>query len=72
VGVINRRNAVAGWAVWKLAKRVLKRKLRQKTETVPAPVVRAARRPKTLLAVVAALGGGITTFLRWRKGRGPE
>jgi hypothetical protein len=34
VGVINRRNAVAGWAVWKLAKRILRRKLRQKTGTL--------------------------------------
>ena len=26
MGVVNRRNAVVGWAVWKLAKRVLRKK----------------------------------------------
>ena len=64
MGIVNRRNAVAGWAVWKLAKRFLRRKVKK---TVP-PVPQAARHPKAFAAFLLAAGAGIATFLRLRKG----
>jgi hypothetical protein len=68
MGIVNRRNAVAGWAAWKLAKRVLRRK----AQHAAAPVTTAARRPKALFALLVAAGAGIATFLRSRAGGGGD
>jgi hypothetical protein len=62
MGIVNRRNAVAGWAVWKLGKRILRRKAAR----AAAPVAQAARRPKAFFALLVAAAGGIATFLRLR------
>jgi hypothetical protein len=66
VGVVNRRNAVAGWAAWKLAKRMLRRKAK-KAAPRRAAVARAARRPKALVAFIVATGTGLAAFLRRRR-----
>jgi hypothetical protein len=55
MGIINRRNAVVGWGVWKLGKRVVRRKTPPKSG---APT-------KSLLAVALAGVAGALTF--WRK-----
>jgi hypothetical protein len=60
VGIVNRRNAVLGWAGWKLVKRVLKRKAKS-----AAPTVEGGRPNKSLLAVAVAGLAGALTF--WRK-----
>jgi hypothetical protein len=62
VGVVNRRNAVLGWGVWKLGKRVMKRKAKSAT-----PSVEGGRPNRPLLAVGAAGVAGMLTF--WRKRR---
>ena len=62
MGVLNRRNAVAGWAVWQLAKRVIRRKAKAKV----APVAKQAKKPKALVALLLAAGAGVATFLRLR------
>jgi hypothetical protein len=67
VSVLNRRNAIAGWAVWKFAKRALRKKLKRKQPT-PPPVVQKVRSPKALVALLVAAGAGVATFLRLRKG----
>jgi hypothetical protein len=65
VGIVNRRNAVLGWGVWKLGKRVARRKAKS-----AAPSVEGGRPNKSLLAVgVAGLAGALTF---WRKRRGSE
>jgi hypothetical protein len=64
MGVVNRRNAVVGWAAWKLAKRLLRKKAakaRPQLET-------ATRRPKALFALLLAGAAAIGTFLRSRAG----
>ena len=67
MGIMNKRNAVLGWAVWKFGKRMAKRKAKG-----AVPGVSAGRRgvAKPILAGVAALGG---TVLFWRRKSGrPE
>jgi len=54
VSIVNRRNAVVGWGVWKLGKRVVRRKA--KSDGPPT---------KSLVAVAIAGAAGALTF--WRK-----
>jgi hypothetical protein len=68
VGIVNRRNALLGWAVVKLAKRLLKRK-------VKAAASGARARPLKTGAVgiaSAAAVGGVLWFLRRRDGAGGD
>jgi hypothetical protein len=66
VGIVNRRNAVLGWGVWKVAKRVLRRKAKS-----AAPSVEGGRPNKPFLGVVSLAGiAGALTF--WKKRRGGE
>jgi hypothetical protein len=62
MSVINKRNAVMGWAVWSVAKRVGKRKARNAT-----PSVEGGKPNKSLIAVVLAALAGVLTFLRVRR-----
>jgi ABC-type Co2+ transport system permease subunit len=61
MGMINRRNAVLGWGVWKVAKKVGKRKART---AVPGTGDHAGLN-KSALASIAATVGGVLWF--WRK-----
>ena len=63
MGIVNRRNAVMGWAVWKVAKRVGKKKARG-----AAPAVERGKPNKSLVAVVLAAAAGAAAFLRGRRG----
>lgn len=66
MGIVNRRNAVLGWGVWKLGKRVAKKKAKG-----AAPSVEGGRPNKPLLGMVSLAGAaGALTF--WRKKRGGE
>jgi hypothetical protein len=62
VGIVNRRNAVLGWSVWTIGKRVAKRKAKSAT-----PTVEGGRPNKSLLAVAIAGAVGALTF--WRRQR---
>jgi hypothetical protein len=62
VGIVNRRNAVLGWGVWTVGKRVAKRKAKS-----AAPTVEGGRPNKSLLAVAIAGAVGALTF--WRRQR---
>lgn len=63
MAILNRRNAVLGWAVWKIGKRAIKRKTKA---AVPSDLGGAAK-PAALAAALAALGGAL---LFWRKKSG--
>jgi hypothetical protein len=65
VGIVNRRNAVLGWGVWNVGKRMMKRKAK-----AAAPSVEGGRPNKSLLAVSVAGLVGVLTF--WRKHRDSE
>jgi len=65
VGIVNRRNAVLGWAVWKVGKRTAKRKAKGVT-----PSVEGGRPSKSLLAAGVAGVAGALAF--WRKKKNTE
>jgi hypothetical protein len=60
MGIVNRRNAVLGWGVWKVTKTVAKRKAKS-----AAPSVENKRPNKSLVALGLAGAAGAATF--WRK-----
>jgi hypothetical protein len=55
VGIVNRRNAVLGWSVWTIGKRVVRRKTKSTTPYKPLSA-----------AAIAGLVGAVTF---WRKRR---
>lgn len=67
MGIVNRRNAVLGWGVWKLGKIFAKRKAKS-----AAPSVEGGRPNKSLLAVGLAGLAGALTFWRKRRGSPPR
>ena len=59
MSVINKRNAVMGWAVWNVMKRAGKRKARKAT-----PTIEGSKRNKSLVAVgLAATAGAFALIL---------
>ncbi|MHB8641594.1 MAG: hypothetical protein ACYDA3_01725 [Gaiellaceae bacterium] len=60
--IVNRRNAVLGWTVWNVGKRMAKRKAKNALPGRSAGAKRPTKKP-AILAAVAALGG----LLFWRK-----
>ena len=62
MSVINRRNAVMGWAVWNVAKRAGKKKARDVT-----PSVEGGKPNTSLIAVFLAAAAGAFAFLRGRR-----
>ena len=65
MGIVNRRNALTGWLVLKLTKRVARRKAKA---VGPHALDAAVRRPKALVAFFLAAGAGAATLLRHRHG----
>jgi hypothetical protein len=63
MGIVNRRNAVLGWAVWQVGKRAAKKKAKQ-----AAPTVEDGRPNKSLIAMGVAGTVGVLTF--WHRHRG--
>jgi hypothetical protein len=61
MGIVNRRNAVLGWGVWKIAKKVGKRKAR----TAVRGTGGHAGLNKGAIASIATAVGGALWF--WRK-----
>jgi hypothetical protein len=61
MGIFNRRNAVLGWGVWKVAKKVGKRKAR---EAVPGSGEHAGLNKSAIASIFAAIGGALWF---WRK-----
>jgi hypothetical protein len=61
MGIINRRNAVLGWSVWQVMKRMGKRKAR---EAVPGSGQHAGLNKSAIATIVAAITG---VLFFWRK-----
>jgi hypothetical protein len=68
VTIVNRRNAVIGWGVWKVSKRAMKRKAK-----AAKPSVEGGRPNKSLLAATAAGAAATVGALAfWRKRHGGD
>jgi hypothetical protein len=66
MGIVNRRNAVLGWSVWQIAKRIGKKKAK---EAVPGTGEHAGLNKSAIATIVAAVTGAL---LFWRKKSGGE
>ena len=63
MAIVNRRNAVLGWAVWNVGKRVARKKAKGAVPAVD-PETKRPNAAATVLASLAALGGAL---MFWRK-----
>src|SRR5204862_2024746 len=63
MGIVNRRNAVLGWAVWNFGKRFAKKKAKGAVPSVDTETKRP-NASATILAALAAAGGAL---MFWRK-----
>ena len=68
MGIVNRRNAVLGWAVWNVGKRFAKKKARGAVPNVD-PATKRPNLSATILAALTAAGGAL---MFWRKRGGGE
>jgi hypothetical protein len=59
--IVNRRNAVFGWSVWQIGKRVAKKKAK---DAVPAVEGGRPNKPAAAMAAFVALLGGL---IFWRR-----
>jgi hypothetical protein len=67
MGVMNKRNAVLGWATWQVGKRAMKQKAKSATR------VEGNRRPsKGAVAATLAAAGGALVFWQRRRDSEPE
>jgi hypothetical protein len=64
VGIVNRRNAVLGWAAWQVGKRFARRKAKA---AVPAIDTESKRPNKPAIVSAVAAAGGALWFWRRRK-----
>ena len=62
MGIVNRRNAVMGWAAWQVGKRVARKKAKSAVPTIDAETKRPNK--PAIVAGLAALAG---LLLFWRK-----
>jgi hypothetical protein len=67
MGILNKRNAVLGWSVWQVGKRVAKRKVKQ---AAPGRVDDTKRPNKGAVVSALAAVGGALWF--WRRRRADE
>jgi len=69
MGIVNRRNAVLGWATWLMAKRAMKKKAKQ---ALPG-TVEGTRRPNkgAILTMLIAIGSALW-FWRRSSDDGPQ
>jgi hypothetical protein len=67
MAILNKRNAVIGWSVWQVGKRVAKRKLKQ---AAPGRTHETNRPKKGAIVSALAAAGGALWF--WRRRRGGD
>ena len=61
MGIMNRRNAVLGWGVWKIGKRVARQKAKA---AVPGTGEHAGLNKSAIATILATIGGAL---FFWRK-----
>jgi hypothetical protein len=69
MGVVNRRNAVLGWTVWTVGKRVAKRKAKGAAKGAVPTIDSETKKPnKSAVALLIAAAVGVASFVRKRTG----
>jgi LPXTG-motif cell wall-anchored protein len=63
MSILNRRNALMGWAVWTVGKQVMKQKAKAATAVAPE----GSRRNRAMLALGAVAAAAVTTLFFWRR-----
>ena len=63
MSIVNRRNALMGWAVWTVGKQVMK----QKAKSAVTPEPDGRRRSRAALALGAVAAAAVTTLFFWRR-----
>jgi hypothetical protein len=71
MAIMTRRNAVIGWAAWRVGKKVVRRKAKSAVPNID-PESKRPNKPAALAAAVAALVGGLVFWRRTRGGEGSE
>jgi hypothetical protein len=69
MGILNKRNAVLGWSVWQVTKRVAKRKVKR---AAPGRVDDTKRPNKGAIASALAAVGGAVWFWRRKRSAGDD
>jgi hypothetical protein len=69
MGILNKRNAVIGWSVWQVGKRVAKRKLKHAAPRRTHGTDRPKKGAGAIVSALAAAGGALWF---WRRRRGDE
>jgi hypothetical protein len=69
VNIVNRRNAVFGWAVWKVSKNAMKYKARG---AKPAVTNGRPNKPMMAAAATGAAATAVGALTVWRKRRGGD
>jgi hypothetical protein len=64
MGIVNRRNAMLGWAVWQVGKRVAEQKAKSKISTVEGGKKKSRLSKAAFIGAVAAVAGALVF---WRK-----
>jgi hypothetical protein len=64
MSIVNRRNAIMGWAVWTLGKQAMKRKAKSAASVADTG---SSRRNRVALGLGAAAAATATTVFFWRK-----
>jgi hypothetical protein len=70
MSILNRRNAMIGWAVWQVGKRAMKRKAKAAVPSIDTET-RRPNRAAMLLGAAAAAGAALVFWRRHDDG-GPE
>ncbi|MDX6511234.1 MAG: hypothetical protein QOE36_738 [Gaiellaceae bacterium] len=68
MGIMNRRNAMLGWAVWNVGKRAAKKKAKN---ALPGTIDDTRRPNASAIASLLAAVGGVLWFWRKRGGDSP-
>jgi hypothetical protein len=63
MSILNRRNALMGWAVWTVGKQVMKQKAKSAVTSEPD----GSRRNRVALALGAVVAAAATTLFFWRR-----
>jgi hypothetical protein len=64
MGILNRRNAVVGWLVWSVGKRVLKRKAKAALPSIDSET----KRPNRTFLLLGLAGAGAAAYFWFRHG----